>query len=194
MAGGQYKGRYNELSKLSKARWCNGFIIFHFFCMCNVSSWQPKWENQAMTCLLRHAGQKRGLYFTAGWESDRLTKGLRCTLLPFLILDVMHPNHSKYKLCLSKWRRGGGFVRLWDALPCLRCHTVSESWLHDFRHGFTGSHLTCWAIRIIESCLNRLAQGKCRARCGDRSQQHGLWWWDCKAMENFSKRVACQVM
>lgn len=86
MAGGQYKGRYNELSKLSKARSCNGFIIFHFFCMCNVSSWQPKWENQAMTCLLRHAGQKRGLYFTAGWESDRLTTGLRCNLLLFWYL------------------------------------------------------------------------------------------------------------
>lgn len=107
----------------------------------------------------------------------------------------MHPNHSKCKVCLSKWLRGGGFVRLWDALPCLRCHTVSESWLHDdFRHGFTGSNLTCWARRIIESCLNRLAQGKCRARCGDRSQQHGLWWWDCKAIENYSQRVACQVM
>ncbi|CAK9082451.1 unnamed protein product [Durusdinium trenchii] len=41
--------------------------------------------SKAMTCLLRHAGKKRGLYFTAG-----------------------------------------GFVRLWDLLPCLRCHTVSE--------------------------------------------------------------------
>lgn len=55
MAGGRYRGSYNELSK-------------------------------AMSCLLRHAGQKRGLYFTAG-----------------------------------------GFVRLWDVVPCLRCHRVSDN-------------------------------------------------------------------
>eukprot|EP00438_Fugacium_kawagutii_P017080 Skav213875 [mRNA] locus=scaffold2374:89155:90118:+ [translate_table: standard] len=88
--------------------------------------------SKAMTCLLRHAGQKKGLYFTLG-----------------------------------------GFVRLWDVFPCLRCHRVSDSLSH-WRERRTVERLQsvpgCEDFRVqsVEGEVSRISRIWCSRRQGPR--------------------------
>ena len=82
MAGGRYRGSYNELSKAWLVAMphftCPGNLYLTFLVLSQkqsvgVKSFECGYDSlsQAMTCLLRHAGQKRGLYFTAGQINSR---------------------------------------------------------------------------------------------------------------------------